>query len=742
MEKAVPTTLRPVISGRRKWLFRLAAMTIPLVLFFVLLETGLRLGGYGYPTSFFVGPDSHGSYKTNDCFGWRFFPRSIARSPLPYPISTKPAGTIRIFVLGSSAALGTPKDAFSFGRILEVMLNNKYPETRFEVLNAAMTAINSHVALEIARDCAAHQPDLFIVYMGNNEVIGPYGPGTVFQRWSPNLSLVRANIWVKATRIGQLIDNVFGYFRSEKGQPAEWGGMEMFLANKVAADDERLGAVYKNYRRNLLDICKIAQKAGAGVILATVATNLRDCPPLASLHRSDLDAEHLTKWESIYKAGIKLEADQQWPEAIAQFEEAAKIDDRFADLDFRLGRCLSAAGRFSDTRDRFILARDLDALRFRADSRINAVIHEVATEQKSSGVYLADAEKDLANSDLVPHGIPGEELFLEHVHLTFDGNYLLARAVLDKVCEALPKAIRSGKTDPVFTRQQCADALVFTPLDEYQMAEAIEELTSKPPFTNQLDHEVRQAAAVKRTEKLRKLAATPQAFQAAWNAYEAALRKSPDDVDLHIHFANLARQFGRFDVASEHLIFAAQERPWIPLLCTTLADTLKQAKRYDEAVEYYQKALVLQIKPDSVETHNELGKLLFCLGRTQEAIEQFKEALNIKTDHADAQHNIGIALASLGQTNDAITHLRRALELKPDNEVAHYTLGMLLFRLGQTDDAVIHLQKSLEIKPDYADAHKLLGEVLLSVGKTQEASSHLERALQLMPDKAKIKKTD
>lgn len=734
-ETTVPNQSRPVISRRRKWLFRLAAMTIPLVLFFALTETGLRLGGYGYQTTFFVGPDSHGLYKTNECFGWRFFPRSIARAPNAYDISTKPAGTIRIFVIGSSAAMGTPNFSFGFGRILEVMLNNKYPETRFEVVNAAMTAINSHVAREIARDCAAHQPDIFVVYMGNNEVIGPYGPGTVFQKWSPNLMLVRANIWVKATRIGQLIGNFIGYFRSNKSQQTEWGGMEMYLANKIAKDDPRLDIVYKNYQQNLTEICKIAKQSGAGIILSTVATNLRDCPPLASVHRSDLNAENLTKWDSLYQAGVKLEVDHKWPEAIAQYEEAAKIDDQFADLCFRLGRCLFAAGRYSEARDRFILARDLDALRFRADGRINTSISEVAADQNSSAVKLVDAEKELANSELAPHSIPGEELFYEHVHLTFDGNYLLARSVLDKVCELLPQAVSSGKTGPVLTRQQCAEALALTPFDEYQMADNIDHMTSRPPFTNQLDHDIRQALAAERTKKLRQLAVTPKIFQTSWNTYQSALSKSPDDLDLHLNFANLASHFSRFDVAAEHLQIVVQKRPWSLPLCLSLADVLIKCQKYDEAIVYYEKAL--QINPNSVEVRNDLGQLLFRLGRTQAAIEQLKKALKINADDMNTHHNIGIALACIGQNNDAITHLRRAIELKSNNEVTYYTLGLLLSRIGQNDEAVVNLQKSLEIKPDYAEAHKLLGEVCLSMGKTQEASIHLDQALQLMPDKDK-----
>ncbi|HEY4760239.1 MAG TPA: hypothetical protein VIH42_06645, partial [Thermoguttaceae bacterium] len=254
LETAVPKSPRPVITRRRKWLFRLSAMIIPLVLFFAVLEAGLRLGGYGYPTKFFIGPDAGGTYTTNPRFGWRFFPRSLARQPQYCCISAKPAGTVRIFVLGSSAAQGIPYPSYSFGRILEVMLREQYPGTRFEVVNAAMTAINSHVTQEIARDCAAYQPDLFIVYMGNNEVIGPYGPGTVFQQWSPKLWFVRTSIWVKATRVGQLIDDVVGYFHSKKGHPARWHGMQMFLGNQVAADDPRMAAVYENYRRNLIDI--------------------------------------------------------------------------------------------------------------------------------------------------------------------------------------------------------------------------------------------------------------------------------------------------------------------------------------------------------------------------------------------------------------------------------------------------------------------------------------------------------
>jgi hypothetical protein len=65
--------------GGRAWLLRLSLVVLSPVLFFGFLEAGLRLGGYGYPTGFFLGPDTGGTWITNYRFGWRFFPRSLAR---------------------------------------------------------------------------------------------------------------------------------------------------------------------------------------------------------------------------------------------------------------------------------------------------------------------------------------------------------------------------------------------------------------------------------------------------------------------------------------------------------------------------------------------------------------------------------------------------------------------------------------------------------------------------------------
>lgn len=661
-------------------------------------KSGCGWGGYGYPTGFFIEADADGAYTTNDRFGWRFFPRSLARVSRRCTLSAKPAGSVRIFVLGGSAAMGFPDPSFNFGRVLAVMLREQYPDVQFEVVNGAMTAINSHVTFEIARDCAAHEPDLFVVYLGNNEVIGPYGPGTVFQQWSPSLRMIRASLWVKSTRAGQLLGNVASYFRSDEGTPDSWRGLEMFLENRVAADDPRLTAVYYNYRRNLADICGAARRAGAPVILSTVAVNLRECPPFASLHRSDVTPEDLTKWNSMYEAGVEFQASERWQEAVEKYEAAAKIDDRFAELHFRVGQCLMKASRFADARDRFSTARDLDVLRFRADSRINGIIREVAAEQETTGVRLVDAERVFAESHPESNGIPGGDVFYEHVHLTFEGNYLLARSVMDQVRAASPQLAADGDQGEVPSKQRCAELLGLTPWDEYSLAANMVDVTSREPFTNQFDHSVRQAAARHRRGELRRLASTPEAIKAAWATYETALAKTPDDWRLHDRFGMLAIQTGRHDVAVKHLRIA------------------------------------LRSMPSRASLHTNLGTALDALGKADAAIDHYETALEIDPKEAMAHYNYGNTLARRRQADEAILHYRKALEIQPEHAMAHNNLGLMLAVVGQLDEAMAHFRKALEIQPDFAGAHNSLGLALARGGLGDEAITHYEKAVAINPD--------
>jgi len=266
------------------------ALAVPFVNL-VLLELVLRTLGYGYPTDFFLRTRVDGKpvFIENQQFSKRYFPPGLERTPRPLIFSTiKPADTLRLFLFGESAAMGDPEPSFGFGRILEVLLREAVPGRKVEVINTAVTAINSHVIREIARDCADKQGDYWIVYLGNNEVVGPFGAGTVFGDQTPSRAFIRANLALKSTRLGQLLDALRDRLSGKGGVPATWEGMEMFLKQQVAQDDPRMARVYQQFADNLGDILRLGEQAGAKVLLSSVPSNLKDAAPFASQHRRDL----------------------------------------------------------------------------------------------------------------------------------------------------------------------------------------------------------------------------------------------------------------------------------------------------------------------------------------------------------------------------------------------------------------------------------------------------------------------
>ncbi|MHC4326312.1 MAG: tetratricopeptide repeat protein, partial [Planctomycetota bacterium] len=530
------------ITGRRLWLFRIITITVIPALVLLLVEMGLRIAGYGYPATAIITCQVKGedAYCENVKFAWQFFPKKLAREFYPFTFAAdKPDNTYRIFVLGASAAQGAPAGEYSFGRMIEVMLREMYPKMNFEVNTLAMPAINSHVVLKIAEECADHQSDLFVVYLGNNEVVGPYGPGTIFAPISSNLSFIRAQMAFRATRFGQLLNDLSESAGTRKKTSSTWGGMEMFLEKQVRADSDELQIVYRHYRKNLEDITQVAQKNNIPTIFSSIGCNLKDSPPFASLLRTDITENQKNKWDKLYQEAIALETAGEYAEAVNLYHAAEKIDGTYADLQFRLGRCYWAMAQYDKAKERYIKARQLDTLRFRPDNRINEIIRDVADNRQTDGIYFVDTAGVLeANS---PNNTPGKELFYEHVHFNFAGNYLVAKTIFEQIEKVIPAEIRSHKTESTgpLTEQQCQQYLAYTDWDRTRVGYLLlNTLLKRPPYTNQLDHNERIKVI---EQELKNLTASfdRQSLAAAEKMYLEAIQQAPADWWLHWGYADL-----------------------------------------------------------------------------------------------------------------------------------------------------------------------------------------------------------
>ena len=598
-----PLPVQPVI--RRRWAARLGVMVLVPFAVLATLEMLLRLAGYGGSSDFFVKTGRGDTYTANANYLAQFFPKKTASRPFFFFMpANKPTNLIRIFIFGESAAMGTPDPAFSFGRILEEMLRRRHPDRQFEVINTAMRGINSHVIRPLARECAGHDPDLFLVYMGNNEVIGLHAPGPDSWRWTQNLALVRAGQWIGSTKLARLGRATARALSSNrKPMEAEVQDEHYFQRQRLAADDPRRAVVLDNFRANLEDICESAGRVHAPVLLATVGANLLDFPPLGSLHRPDLSAAEAAAWHNAYTNGVQAEAAGEWTRARTNYLTAARLDDHFAELHFRLGRCHLATQAIAEARKHFALARDWDALQFRADSQLNGIVRETAKQHQAAGTKLLDTEQALNASELAEHAIPGEKLFHDHVHPTFDGDYVLARAIYPAVVSALGDKLGPAAGE-IPTRAECAEALAFTSWDEFNVMAAMAKLTARPPFTGQLDHKERQAA-VELAVRNRSANLREPELQRARQIYESALQRRPADWKLHLNLGNLYQQLEQHTAAAGQFDYVVSVLPQVAPFRVAFGVSLARSGRLDAALVQFNEAL--RLDPDDAQAKDSLA---------------------------------------------------------------------------------------------------------------------------------------
>lgn len=714
---------------KHRWLFRILALVIVPCLFLALLEGALRLAGYGYSTNLFdkVRLDNVDYLVANENFSLRFFPPALMRWPDPVKIEAeKPAGTYRIFVFGESAAQGDPAPAFAASRYLEVLLRERYPGVKFEMVNLGITAISSHVIVPMARECARCEGDLWIVYMGNNEMIGPFGAATVFGAKAPPWPIVRLTVALQKTRLGQLLMNVARKARSGGSGPQEWHGLSMFMGNQLPVDDPRKEVVYNNFQRNLEDIVRAGRRSGAAVMLNTVAVNLKDCPPFASLNSATLSSPDREKFDSLCSAGRGAELAGNWKEAADDFAAAIAIDPKMAEAQFREGECLLKLNNAGGALEHFKAARDCDALVFRADSRINNIVRDTAQKMDGPGVALCDAAASLVG----PGQIPGEEEFYEHVHLNFDGNYRLARLWAEQAERLLPDDVKTKAKGDWASQAVCEARLGLTDWNRGDIFNEVRRRLQGPPFDSQIDSAQRIAAwdaAITRIYHPNDLAARKRARA----LYDDAIARAPGDYRLRENYGEFLELTGDIQGAAREWKASAELVPRNPFAFLTEGQLLEKLGDLPGARAAFAQAAALH--PRYAEAWLELGRLEASDGKLDQAMKYYGRAAEFQPNDPQAFLCMGKALSLLKKPDESLRAFRHALDLDGSSWEAHYALGGELGMIGKIAEAKGEFQEVVRLQPQYAMGHLNLGVALLKLNDPDGARREFTETLRLDP---------
>lgn len=441
-DKPIEQATQP-LSKRKRLLFICGAVALPLVAF-ALIELILRAFGFGgYPPTFVkAGQTAQGTLVITDTPGpasFFFANRSKPGSIDQYAFfSPKPADTIRVMIVGESAAKGFPQTmGFASSAFLREMLRDAWPGKNVEVVNLGTTAIASFPVLEIMTESLDYEPDLIIAYLGNNEFFGAYGVSSLHSAGRSPFAIETLRN-VRSLAMVQAIDRLI---HPPAGLPDRTLMEAMMGRSYTPANDPSRASAARNLEVHVGKMIERCKARGVPIVVCTPPCNERDLAPLGKPDTSSADSN--------------------------------------ASPHYQLGRTLYEKGQFDAAAIEFARAIELDTMPWRAPGgNVEAIKRSVAAH----GAVLCDLQQSFR--DASPGKCIGWELMDDHVHPSLAGQALVARSIV-KTLTNFP----AGKLNvPNSTFEQLAtDETYFkrlgdNPYDRYGVAHTVRVLCNIPFF--------------------------------------------------------------------------------------------------------------------------------------------------------------------------------------------------------------------------------------------------------------------
>ncbi len=474
----------------RIWIFRIISFSIPFI-FFLFLETGLRLVDYGQSLPLFTNtPDSKNYILARPDIIKRYFP---ATADIPNVtmeanlfLKHKPEDGLRIFVQGGSTAAGFPYGlGASPAGMLDQRLKKTFPNRTVEVINTAMSAVNSYTLLDFSDEIIEQEPDAVLIYAGHNEFLGILGVGsnyTTANSHAANLMFLK----LRGFRTFQWLQNIYAKLTTEnsiaKNEPSKSQlATKRTLMSKVAKhktialDSDIYQQGLEQFEGNLNLLLNKYKKARIPVFISTIASNIREHKPFSSVKIDSNDRELLNQLnQNLQSVTNTPNLNAVLNQLIQQLKQKAKTTNN-AFLHFELAKFFEQTKQYKKAQEHYLQAREHDLLRFRAPEAINKVIKKLVI---NNNAFLVDYEKNLVKSSV--NGLVGNNFMLEHLHPNLPGYFILA----DSFYQALKKHQLFGSWKNAVKTSQAWKERPILPAEEYAGFSKIVQLKSDYPFTD------------------------------------------------------------------------------------------------------------------------------------------------------------------------------------------------------------------------------------------------------------------
>jgi lysophospholipase L1-like esterase len=617
--KSQHTPQQPQLSPGKKRVFRIVLLLLPVVLV-AILELTLRLFEYDGNLDLLIpAPGKVSDYMMcNSNVGRRFFytlQGVLPSVPKDLILKRKPKNGYRIFVLGGSTAAGFPYgNNVMFSRILSRRLADAFPERQIEVMNTAMSAINSYALLDYMDEILAHEPDAILIYAGHNEFYGAMGVASMESvgkyRWV-------VNTFLKLTRFRTflLVQDFLGQIRRWIEDMVNEGTatvytetlMERIVADQTIAYGSQMYELGKHqFEENLRAIYERAKDREVPVIVSELVSNVRDQAPFVS-QATDSLASAL----EVYRQAQKLEAEKKCADAERVYERA----------------------------------KDLDELRFRAPEEFNDIIHHVAAEF-SAPVVPMKAYFEKAS----PNGLVGDNLMTDHLHPNIKGYFLMADAFFDAMRDnkfiADTWDLTNVKPDLAYRREWG-----LSKLDTVYAELGIRILKGGWPFQSKF-------------ETNRALEEFHPKDEVDSMAVDVLIRNKLNLESAHLELAVRYTQQGLYPLVFQEYKSLYYTVPSEVTFYERAAEALRRMKKYDEALSILFQAR----KVRETGTGNKMiGLILLLDGKVAEAIPYLEKALISLPNDPLVMQNLGSAYIKTGRVQEGRNLLVQLQQTHPQN---------------------------------------------------------------------------
>ncbi len=196
-------------------------------------------------------------------------------------------------------------------------------------------------------------------------------------------------------------------------------------------------------------------------------------------------------------------------------------------------------------------------------------------------------------------------------------------------------------------------------------------------------------------------------FELALTFAEKVLKQSPDDENANLVAGQACRKLGLKEKSQLFYLTALAANAKSVSALAALGTMAAEKKDFSQAENYFKQALALDSDyPEAVVNY---ADMLYCSGRTLEAVEQYRKAVLLQPDCAAVSNNLGVILKDTGDYVEALGLFFNAYKKSPSTEAFSVNIyeTLQLFFAQNREEAVKIANNWVKDSPDNPFAIRL-----------------------------------